>query len=196
MTPSATALTRTPRARVLDGEGPGHGRQPALGEHRQRGGAPAVGVIDEAGGDVDDMAASLAGHVPNDGLGDVEEAGQVHAGDGEIFVHRVVRERFADEHPRIVDEGVDPSEPIERLLHHLLAGLDLGDVTRHGEDVVVFGGTDGARRRDDRVPGTAEGNDQPGADPPRRPRDDGDLSPSAIRSRWCCGVGRRGHPTR
>ena len=37
-----------------------------------------------------------------------------------IVVERVVREWLADEDPGVVDQGVDPSEPIERLLDHAL----------------------------------------------------------------------------
>jgi hypothetical protein len=96
-------------------------------------------MVDEAGGDVDDVTTgALREHVPNDGLGDVEEAGQVHGHDRLVVVERVVREWLADENPCRVDQGVDPTEPIDCLLHHPLSGPDFRDVTLHGEDVVVI----------------------------------------------------------
>jgi hypothetical protein len=74
----------------------------------------------------------------------VEEPGQIHRGDQGIFFNSVVREGLADEHSRIVDQAVDPCEPIESLLHHVPSGLSFGDVTPHRDIVVLVGSADGA----------------------------------------------------
>jgi hypothetical protein len=72
----------------------------------------------------------------------VEEPGQVHGGDGGIVVGCVVGEGLADVDPRVVDQGVDPSEPVECLLDHASSGIDVCDVTLHRERVGLFGGRD------------------------------------------------------
>ena len=46
----------------------------------------AVGVVDQAGGDVDDVAAALGDHLRDRPLGDVEEPGQVHGGHRGVVV--------------------------------------------------------------------------------------------------------------
>jgi hypothetical protein len=80
---------------------------PPLVRRSKSGGSLAIGVVDEAGGDVDDMAAPLLDHVWDDALSDVEEPHHVHIGDGHEVVERVIRKRFADEDAGIVDQGVD-----------------------------------------------------------------------------------------
>ena len=110
------------------------------------------------------MAVALGEHLPNGALGDVEEAGQVHGSDREIVVECVVREWLADEDPCVVDQGVDPSEPMHRLLHDPLSGPDFRDVTSHGENVFVVGGAHRERGGYDRVPHTTERGDQACAD--------------------------------
>jgi hypothetical protein len=163
MTPGATAFTRTPREAY----------------------SIAVWAVDDAGGDVDDVAAALVDHLPDRALGDVEEPGEVHGGDRGVVVGRVVREGLADEDPRVVDQAVDPSEPIERLLRDALGRLGFADVTLHGEVAGLVGGADRARGADDRVSGRSKPGDQPSADALRRARDDRDLP-------WP----GRAHPTR
>jgi hypothetical protein len=69
----------------------------------------------------------------------VEEPGEVHGGDRGIVVQCVLREGLADVDPGVVDQAVDPSEPVERLPHHALGGLDFADVTRDGEEVGLVG---------------------------------------------------------
>jgi hypothetical protein len=101
-------------------------------------------VVDEAGAHIDDMAAALADHLPDNALSDVEEPGEIHGGDRGIVVWRVVGERLADEDPGVIDQAVDPPEPIERPLHHALGGPGIGDVTLHGEVVGRIGGADRA----------------------------------------------------
>jgi hypothetical protein len=70
----------------------------------------------------------------------VEEAAQVHRGHHLVVCARVVGERLADEDPGVVDQRVDPPEPVERLLDHVPSGLRLGDVTRNREEVALPGG--------------------------------------------------------
>ena len=114
-------------------------------------------------------------HLPDRALGDVEETGQVHRGDRGEVVGRVLGERLADEDPGVVDQAVDPSEPVERLLHHALGGLGVGDVTLHREEVGLVGGADRARGGHDRVAGPTEPGREACADALRGAGDDRDL---------------------
>jgi hypothetical protein len=82
-----------------------------------------------------------------------KEPGQVHGGDRRVVVERVVGEGLADEDAVVVDEGVDPSEPIERPIDHALGGLGLCDVAPHAEQVRIIGGAKRARGAHDRVRG-------------------------------------------
>ena len=131
------------------------------------------------------MAAALVDHLPNRALGDVEEPGQVHGRDRGVVVGRVVREGLADEDPRVVDQAVDPSEPIERLLRDALGRLGFADVTLDREVAGLLGGADRARGADDRVAGVTERGHQPSADALRSAGDDRDLP-----------LPGRAHPTR
>jgi hypothetical protein len=131
------------------------------------------------------VAAALVDHLPERALGDVEEPAEVHSGDRVEVVGRVVREGLADEDPRVVDQAVDPSEPIERLLRDALGSLGFADVTLHREVAGLVGAADRARGSHDRVAGMTERGHQARADALRRARDDCDLR--------CPG---RAHPTR
>ena len=86
MTPSETAFTRTPRDAYSIASERVTAASPPLVRDGQRGGPPAVGVVDEAGADVDDVAAALCDHLPDRALGDVEEPGQVDGGDRGVVV--------------------------------------------------------------------------------------------------------------
>ena len=100
MTPSETALTRTPRDAYSIASERVTAASPPLVRDCQRRGPGAVGVVDEAGADVDDVAAALGDHLPDDALGDVEEPGQVHGGDRGKVAEGVVGEGLADEDAR------------------------------------------------------------------------------------------------
>src|SRR5438132_12589916 len=113
ITPGATALTRTPRDASSVASERVRAASPTFGEGRQRGGCLTVGVVDEAGGDVDDVTAPLGDHLADGALGDVEEPGQVDGSDRCIVLECVFREGLSDEYPCIVDQVVDPSEPVE-----------------------------------------------------------------------------------
>ena len=78
--------------------------------------------------------------------------------------------------PAVVDQAVDPTEPIERLLHHALARSRRRVMSP--STVRKSGSSDGghrARGAHDRVAGAAERRGQPGADAPRGAGDDRDL---------------------
>ena len=182
-------MTRTPRDAYSIASERVTAASPPLVRATRAEGRSLLGVVDEAGGDVDDVAAALVDHLPDRALGDVEEPGQVHGGDRGVVVGRVIREGLADEDPGVVDQAVDPSEPIERLLHHALGRLGFCDVTLHGEVVGLVGGADRARGADDRVAGMTERGHQAGADALRGARDDRDL----LRAR---ASSRPTHPTR
>jgi hypothetical protein len=92
-----------------------------------------VGVVNQAGADIDDVPVALEEHRANRALGDVEEAGQIYGGDGGEVVGRVLVERLADEEARIVYETVDSAETPGRRVNHAPRGVALGDVTLDGE---------------------------------------------------------------
>src|ERR1700758_4091468 len=82
---------------VLDSQRPCHGRKPTLGERYKSGRVLALGAVDETRRDVDYVATGTLGEdLPDDGLGDMEEPGQVHGGDRQVVVERVLGEWFAD----------------------------------------------------------------------------------------------------
>ena len=109
---------------------------------------------------------ALGDHLPDRALRDVEEPGQVHGGDGGIVLGGVVGEGLADVDPRVVDQAVDPSEPVECLLDHTSGGVDVGDVTRHREKVGLVGGGDRPRGGDNGVSSMTECGRETGADSP------------------------------
>ena len=80
MTPGATALTRTPRAAYSMASDLVTAASPPLVSDASADGT-LTRLVDEAGRDVDDVAAALGEHLPDGALGDVEEPGEVHAGD-------------------------------------------------------------------------------------------------------------------
>jgi NADP-dependent 3-hydroxy acid dehydrogenase YdfG len=61
------------------------------------------------------------------------------------------------------------------LVDHVLSGLRLGDVTRHGEEAPLRGGRDRTRGPDDRVPSADQGGCNACADALRGAGDDRDL---------------------
>jgi hypothetical protein len=92
-------------------------------------------MVDEAGRDVDDVAAALYEHLLDCALGDVEETGEVDGNNGVEVVWWVVGERLADEDAGVADQRVDPPETVECLVRHAMSGFRLRDVTRHRDDV-------------------------------------------------------------
>ena len=86
----------------------------------------------------------------------------------------VVGERLADEHARVVDQGVDPPEPLQCSLDDLVGGGGLRDVAVDGEHVRVLRRLDRAGVGHDRPAPPAVPGDQAGADPLRGAGDDGD----------------------
>jgi hypothetical protein len=74
------------------------------------------------------VATALGEHWPDSALGHVEEPGKVDRGDRGKVIDRVVGERLADVHPGVVDQGVDPSEPLECPLNHATGRLGVCDV--------------------------------------------------------------------
>ena len=153
-----------PRAE-LDGEGTGRGVQATLGQRRQRRRYRRVGVLDERRGDRDEVAAvTLIEHPGHRGPGDLEEAAQVHPGDGVVVLVGVVGERFGDEDARVVDDGVDAPEAVDRRVDHASSFAMLCDVARDGQHHRVVTGFDGAGVGHHRVPELAVSGDQAGAD--------------------------------
>ena len=79
MMPGETAFTRMPRLRVFDRKRLGRGVQAALGQRRQHRRHARIGVVDQAGRDLHDVAAALLLHLGDGELRDVEEARDVDA---------------------------------------------------------------------------------------------------------------------
>jgi len=80
------------------------------------------GVIDQAGGDLHDVAAALLLHFRNRQLGNAEESGEVDAERaGEIGL-ALLGERFGDEDAGVVDQRVDTAEPGQAVGDHPLGG--------------------------------------------------------------------------
>ena len=90
---------------------------------------PSERVLDETGGHVDDVAGALGEHRPDGALGDVEEPGEVHRGDRGKVTARVVGEGLTDVHPGVIDQAVDPAEPLERPLDRATGSLGVCDVS-------------------------------------------------------------------
>ena len=188
MTPRETALTLTPREANSIANDRVTAFRPPFVRDASAAGVLLCCVFDQARRDVDDMAGSLGEHLPNDALGDVEEPGEVHCRGRDVVIDRVVRKGLSDEDARIVDQGVDPAEPLDRLLHDPLRGLGCRDVTAHGEEIPSVGGADRAGCRDDGISRTRERLCDPGADTPRGAGDDHDLA------RWTARPLRRARP--
>ena len=160
---------------VLDGERARDRVQSSLCQRRQSSRRRAPRVVDEAGADVDDVAAALDEHLSDRTLSDVEEPGEVDRRDRGVLIEGVVGERLADEESGVVDQRVDPTEPVECQFDHALGGLRLGDVTRYREHVGFAGRADRARGRDDRITGSTERRCDALADALRGAGDDRDL---------------------
>src|SRR6266513_2171031 len=90
-----------PAGGVLDRQRAGYGHQSAFSQGGKRGWSVAVGVVDEARGDIHDMAAALVDHPRDRQLGDVKEPGQIYARDRGEVGERVLREGLTE-----VDPGV------------------------------------------------------------------------------------------
>jgi hypothetical protein len=120
MTPGANRVHADAALGVFDRERLGGGVEAALGQRRQHGRHAIDGVIDQAGGDLHDVAAALLLHFRNRQLGDAEEAGEVDAERaGEIGL-AVLGERFCDEDAGVVDQRVDAAEPGHGFCDHAL----------------------------------------------------------------------------
>jgi len=74
--------------------------------------------------------------------GDVEEPCKVHRSDHGKVTGRVVGQGLADIHAGVIDQAVDPSEPLERLLYHATGRLGVCDIALHREEVGLVGGGD------------------------------------------------------
>ncbi len=73
----------------------------------------------------------------SDAAGDVEEAVQIGRQHRGIVLVGVVGERLGDEDAGIVDQRVDLTELLERLLDDALGSLGIADVARDRQDIRV-----------------------------------------------------------
>jgi len=99
-------------------------------------------------------------------LGDVKEPSQVDRRDRREIIERVLRERLADVDAGVVDQRVDPPEPIASLIDRSSRGLRIGDVAGDRDVIalVSIGRRERPRNADDGIPGTAVSRDKPGTD--------------------------------
>ena len=134
-----------------------------------------VGLIDQGGRDLDDVAGPLLLHLGDGELRDVEEAGNVGAHHRRIVLGGVLRERLCDEDAGIVDQRVDTAKAGDGLRNHALGRLPVGDVAGNGEHVIVARRLDGTCGGDDAIIAIAKTLDQGGADALRCTGDDGNL---------------------
>lgn len=137
-----------PALGVLNGQGFGRRVQTTLGQRRQYRRYPVDGVVRQAGGDVDDVAATLFFHLGDRELGDVEEAIQVHRQHSGVVFLGVGGERFGDEDSGVVDQGVDAAETCDRFTDDSLGDRRVADVAGNGEDVRIGGWLDRTRSGD------------------------------------------------
>jgi hypothetical protein len=83
------------------------------------------------------VAAALGDHLRDRQLSEMEEAGEVHGRDRLVLIEGVFRERFADVDAGVVDQRVEPPEPVPSLVDRAPCGLRICDVADH-RDVVVL----------------------------------------------------------
>jgi hypothetical protein len=119
-------------------------------------------MVDEGGGDVDDVPASVFEHVGDRELGDPKEANQVDPHYRIELVHGVVGERASNEDPSVVDQRVDPSEAVHTRVDDAICRRWVGDITSNGEEIGVVGLDDGARVSNDGVAELAVGGNKAG----------------------------------
>ena len=74
------------------------------------------------------MPAASIDHLGDRQLGDVEEPCEVHRRDRRVVIERVLRERLADVDAGVVDQRVDPPEPVASLVDRALCRCLIGDV--------------------------------------------------------------------
>ena len=110
MMPGATALTRMPRAAYSMASDLVTAFRPPLVSDASADGTLLIGVVDQAGGDVDDVPAALRQHRRDGALGELEEPAQVDPEDQVVVVGGVLGERLGDEDAGVVDQRVDPAE--------------------------------------------------------------------------------------
>jgi hypothetical protein len=97
-------------------------------------------------------------------------------------------EGLADVDPGVVDEGVDPTEALDRLVDDTLRRVGIGDVTSDGHDAGVLSGPDRSSGRDHGIPALTVCLRETGPDALRGAGDDRD--PLLVV------LGRRDHSTR
>src|SRR5690606_25359236 len=116
-----------PVGRPFHGEGAGHGEDAGLGRggrDHERGAGPGVG-----GHDVEDRsAAAAADHVAPDGEGRVEGAVEHRLHHGVERVGREVLGGGEEVAGRVVDEDVDPAEPVDHGGGERLDLIEVPDV--------------------------------------------------------------------
>ena len=121
------------------------------------------------------MARALLEHLGGRPLGDVKEAGDIHAEIEIIVLLSEVDERLRNEDAGIVHERVDPAKALQAFSDDPLGGLRLADIARNGEDTGVCTLLDRSGGGDHAVVAIAIGPNQGGADALRRAGDYSDL---------------------
>jgi hypothetical protein len=120
---------------VLNSKRSGRRGETTLGQGRQHRGHIRIRVVDEAGGDLDNVAAALLLHLGDGELGGVEEAREIDPKDIGVVGLGVLGEGLCNEDACIVDQRVDAPEPRDSLRNRALGRPPIGDVagdTEHG----------------------------------------------------------------
>jgi len=149
---------------VFNRQGFGRGIQPAFGEAGEYRRHAVDGVIDQAGGHIDDVAGAVFFHLGDGQLSDVEKAVEVHCQHVGVVVLGVGGEGFGDEDAGVVDQAVDTPEGGQGFADDALGSGRVGDVAGHREDVRVGGWLNRTRGGNHTVIEGAVGLDHGGAD--------------------------------
>ena len=107
-------------------------------------------MVNQAGGDLHDVAAALFLHLGDGELRHMEKSGDVDAKNRRVVGLGVLGEGLGDEDAGVVDERVDAPEPRHALGNRALGRLPIGDVAGNRDDVVIV-----------RRPHRARGGDHP-----------------------------------
>lgn len=106
---------------------------------------------DQARRDLHNMAAATFLHLGDGELRDVEKPGDVDAQHRSEILAGVAGERLGDEDAGVVDERVNPPEPIDPCGDYALGRLGFRDIAGYGQNVVIIRPVNRTRRCDDPV---------------------------------------------
>lgn len=125
-----------------------------------------IGLVGQARGDLDDMAAALLLHFGNGQSGDVKETSCVDGHDGSVVGVAVLGEGLGDEDARVVDERIDTAESGHAFGNHPFGRLRIGDIVADDQDIAVVRRSDRSRGSDHPIVTIPVGFDEGRAESP------------------------------